>query len=307
MPSIDINRGTTGINLPFEVSNEIWSKMQEESAIMRLATPMELPGSGVEVDMITGDPTAAWVDETAETPVSKGTASSKKMKGYVMSVIVPFSNQFARDKARLFDEMVARVPGVMAEKFDGTCFGKETKPGEYFDQFKGCTGVDIKTDPWAGLVAADAAIAEENAILNGYCISPKMKSLLLTAKDGNDRPLFVNSIAADGVPVILGNPTYLSRNAYIAGTKPTGASTKDGVPEVLGIAGDWTSARYGVVQGMTASVSTESTLNITGEENPVNLWQRGMFAIKFDIEIGFRFKYQDDFVLLTGETPAYSV
>ena len=121
---IDINRGTSGINLPFEVSNEIWSKMQEASAIMNLATPMELPGAGVEVDMITGDPTAEWVGETEEVKVSKGTASSKKMKGYTMGVIVPFSREFARDKARLFDEMVARVPGVLAEKFDGTCFGK---------------------------------------------------------------------------------------------------------------------------------------------------------------------------------------
>lgn len=284
---IDINRNTSGINLPFEVSNEIWSKMQERSAIMQLATPMELPGAGVEVDMITGDPTAAWVGETDETPVSTGTATSKKMKGYTMSVIVPFSRQFARDKARLFDEMVARVPGVLAEKFDGTCFGKYDKPGELFDQFSVCDGVDVATDPWAGFVAADAAIAENNAVLNGYCISPKLKSLLLTAKDGNERPLFVNSIAAGGIPTILGNPTHQSRNAYIAGT-----------PNTLGVAGDWTSARYGIVEGMTATIADQATLTIDGQA--VNLWQRRMFAIMFEIEIGFRMKYEEDFVCLTG-------
>ena len=285
--SIDINRNTSGINLPFEVSNEIWSKMQERSAIMQLATPMELPGAGVEVDMITGDPTAAWVGETDETPVSTGTATSKKMKGYTMSVIVPFSRQFARDKARLFDEMVARVPGVLAEKFDGTCFGKYDKPGELFDQFSVCDGVDVATDPWAGFVAADAAIAENNAVLNGYCISPKLKSLLLTAKDGNERPLFVNSIAAGGIPTILGNPTHQSRNAYIAGA-----------PNTLGVAGDWTSARYGIVEGMTATIADQATLTIDGQA--VNLWQRRMFAIMFEIEIGFRMKYEEDFVCLTG-------
>lgn len=296
MAAIDINRGTTGINLPYEVSNEIWSKMQDASAIMQLATPMELPGSGVEVDMIATDPTADWVGETEEVKVSKGTTTSKKMKGYTMSVIVPFSREFARDKARLFDEMVARVPGVLAEKFDGTCFGKYTKPGELFDQFSACDGVDVKTDPWAGLVAADAAIAENNAVLNGYCISPKMKSLLLTAKDGNERPLFVNSVAENGVPVVLGNPTHLSRAAYLAGDK---SSTK---PETLGVAGDWTSARYGVVEGMTATVSDQATLTIEGQA--VNLWQRRMFAIMFEIEIGFRLKYEDDFVRLTGAVPS---
>lgn len=288
MAAIDINRGTSGINLPFDVSNEIWSKTQESSAIMQLATPMELPGAGVEVDMIATDPTASWVGETEEVAVSKGSATSKKMKGYKMSVIVPFSYEFARDKARLFDEMVARVPGVLAEKFDGTCFGKYTKPGELFDQFTGCNAVDVATDPWAGFVAADAAIAEQNAVLNGYCISPKLKSLLLTAKDGNERPLFVNSIAANGIPTILGNPTHQSRNAYIAGT-----------PNTLGVAGDWNSARYGVVEGMTATIADQATLTIDGEA--VNLWQRQMFAIMFSIEIGFRMKYEQDFVRLVDK------
>lgn len=284
---IDINRGTTGINLPFQVSNEIWSRTQDESAIMRLATPMALPGAGVEVDMITGDPEAAWVNETEERKVSTGAATSKKMKGYTMSVIVPFSRQFARDKARLFDEMVMRVPGALAKKFDATCFGKDTKPGELFDNFADVTSVDIKTDPWAGLVAADAAIANAGGITNGYAISPQAKALFLTAKDGNQRPLFVNSVSDNGVPVILGNPTYLTKSVYTTGS-----------PEVLGIAGDWTSARYGVVEGMTASVADQATLNINGEE--VHLWQRGMFAIMFEIEVGFRFKYAGDFCKLTG-------
>lgn len=296
MAAIDINRGTSGINLPPEVSNEVWSKVQEASAIMRLATPMELPGAGIEVDMITGDPTAAWVDETEETPVSKGAAGKKTIKPYTMSVIVPFSNKFARDKARLFDEMVARVPGVIAEKFDATCFGSVTKPGEHFDQFKDCDGVDVKKDTWGGLVAADAAIASHNAILNGYCISPKMKSLLLTAKDGNGRPLFVNSVSESGVPVILGNPTALSRACTLNGDH------SHSKPETIGIAGDWTSARYGIVEGLNASVATEATLTINSQ--PVNLWQRGMFAIKFDMEVGFAFKYKEDFVRLTGEVPA---
>ena len=49
---------------------------------------------------------------------------------------------------------------------------------------------------------------------------------------------------------------------------------------------------------MTASVADQATLNINGEE--VHLWQRGMFAIMFEIEVGFRFKYAGDFCKLTG-------
>lgn len=43
MAAIDINRGTTGINLPYQVSNEMWSKTQEQSAIMQLATLWSFP------------------------------------------------------------------------------------------------------------------------------------------------------------------------------------------------------------------------------------------------------------------------
>lgn len=297
MAAIDINRGTAGINLPTEISNEIWSKTQEESAIMRLARPMELPGAGVEVDIITGDPEAAWVsgtDETAERSVSKGAAGSKKIKPYTLSVIVPFSRKFARDKARLYDEMVARIPGALAAKYDGTVFGSVTKPGENFDQLKDCTAVDIKADPWAGLVAADAAIAENGGICNGFAIAPKAKSLLLTAVDGNKRPLFVNSTAQGGVPAVLGNPTYVHRKAYLAGQNPS-------TPETIGFAGDWNDAVYGIVEGMLLSVSDQATLKINGEQ--VNLWQRDMFAIRVEIEAGFAVKDAKNFIRLTGEIP----
>lgn len=54
----DINR-TTSIALPGEVSSEILQKTQESSAVMSLAQPIKLPGLGVTIPVITGDPEAA--------------------------------------------------------------------------------------------------------------------------------------------------------------------------------------------------------------------------------------------------------
>lgn len=59
----DINR-TTSIALPGEVSSEILQKTQESSAVMSLAQQIKLPGLGVTIPVITGDPEAAWVAET---------------------------------------------------------------------------------------------------------------------------------------------------------------------------------------------------------------------------------------------------
>lgn len=283
----DIFRGTTGVYLPTEVSSEIWSRAQEESSVMRLATPMSMPGSGVTVRMITGDPTANWVGETNQIGVSKGAQDKKDITPYKMGLIIPFSYEYLRDDARMYEELIARVPAVFAEKFDGTVFGKYDVPGANFDQLNNCTAVNVNDDLWAGFVAADAAVANNNATLNGYCISPKLKAMLLNAKDGNERPLFVNSIAANNVPTILGSSTYQSKAVYLAGS-----------PNQLGIAGDWTSARYGVVDGMRISVANQGTL--TDEDgNTINLFQDEMVALRFTMEVAFRVKDTNDFVRLT--------
>ena len=61
--AIDMNRTT--IALPGQVSGEIWQKTQESSAVMGLARRIALPGLGVTIPVITGDPEAAWVTSTA--------------------------------------------------------------------------------------------------------------------------------------------------------------------------------------------------------------------------------------------------
>ncbi|MCQ2386490.1 MAG: phage major capsid protein, partial [Clostridia bacterium] len=60
---VDINRSAS-ITLPSEVSSEIIAKTLEESAVMRLARRVALPGRGLTIPVITGDPSAAWVAET---------------------------------------------------------------------------------------------------------------------------------------------------------------------------------------------------------------------------------------------------
>lgn len=284
-----INRGTSGVLLPKEVSSEIWAKTLENSAVMQLARRIALPGAGMEFQTITGEPTAEWVGEMEEKAVSKHTLGSKAMKGYTMAVILPFSNQFRRDKSALYDEMVNRAPNALGTKLDRSVFGIDAVPGELFDSMADVTAVDIETDTWAGLVTADATIAAADYITNGWAIAPKAKSMLLTAKDGMQRPLFINSMVNDNsVPALLGHPTYVKKGVY-----------KAGEPDQLGFAGDWDQALYGVVEDISVSISDQASLNIDGEQ--VNLWQRNMFAVRFEFEVGFRLKDPEAFVKLVGK------
>ena len=88
----DINRTTNSMALPSDISGEILQKTQQESAIMRLARRIELPGRGVTIPVITGDPTAAWVAETGVKPVSNGTPGTKLMQAFKIAVIERHKN-----------------------------------------------------------------------------------------------------------------------------------------------------------------------------------------------------------------------
>lgn len=279
MAGISTNR--TNISLPTEVSAQIMQKTQEASAVMQLATQIALPGRGLTIPVISGDPEAAWVDETNPKPVSNPTLSTKIMQAYKLAVIVPFSDEFARDAASLYNALIARLPGALALKFDQTVF-HGTAPGSNFDTFAAVTAQSISgsgTSPvYTALVAADTDIATHGGMLNGFAMSPQAKGELLAALDGDGRPLFVNNVADGAVPRLIGAPVAYTKGAYKVG----GSST----PDVLGFAGDWTQAMYGTVEGVKIDMSNQATLTISNSQ--VNLWERNMFAVRAEIEVGFR-------------------
>lgn len=274
----DINRTTT-ITLPPEVSNEILQKTQDDSAVMALARQITIPGTGVTVPVITGDPSAAWVTETAAKPVSNPGVSTKQLTPYKLAVIETFSNEFVRDAAALYDALVARLPLALANKFDNTVIGGTTKPGDNFEDMSTCTSVALTaTTAYTQLVTATSNIATAGGIVNGFAISPQCKAMLLSAVDGQNRPLFINSVADGAIPQILGAPTIQSKGMYKA--------KADSATAVVGIVGDWTQAVYGTVEGVQIAVSDQATLT-TGSKT-INLWQNNMVAVRAEIEIGFR-------------------
>lgn len=295
----DINRTTNSMALPSDISNEIMQKTQEESAIMRLAHHIALPGRGVTIPVITGDPTAAWVAETAAKPVSNGTPGTKLMSAFKIAVIETFSKEFVRDAAALYDALVQRLPGALAGVFDSTVIGATQAPSATnFDTFANCTAQSIlnaNNGTYLGLVAADADVAAHGGVMNGLAFGAQGRALLLTATDTTNRPLFLASANDGVVDKVLGVPTYFNKNLYKAG------ASSGSVPAVVGVAGDWTQAMYGTVAGVEISVSDTATL--TSGNTTINLWQQNMIAVRAEIEVGFRAD-TSCFNLLTGAVPA---
>ena len=269
----------TSIDLPVDVSQEIIQKTQEESAVMQLARQIPLPGRGAAVNVITSDPEAAWVGETNAKPVSNPGLATKILRGYKLAVIVPFSNEFRRDVATLYDAVVDRLPRALGAKFDATVFGNGSAPGSDFDTFASVTAQAIGADAYAGLVAADGDVAAHGGIMNGVVLAPQGKSILLSSVDRDGRPLFINSVAEGAIPMVLGARTLQSKGAYVAGTSPA--------PNKVGIVGDWTQSVFGTVEGVRITYSEDASLDL-GNGTLINMFQDNMFAVRAEIEVGFR-------------------
>lgn len=269
----------TNIQLPNDVSQEIIAKTVGESMVMRLARQIALPGRGVQIPVIASDPEADWVEETGKKPVSNPELDKKIMSAHKLAVIVPFSNEFRRDVAALYDALVSRLPGALAKKFDTTVFFGSGGTLANFDNFANVTQQNISTDPYQGLVAADADISEEGGILNGIILAPQGKSILLGAVDGQKRPLFINSVSDGAVPRVLGAETHVTAAAFKAGT-----------PDIVGFAGDWSKALFGTVEGVQIGYSSDATLEVSdgqGGTKTISLFQQNMFAVRAEIEVGF--------------------
>lgn len=265
----DISRPT----LPASISQDIWAKALEDSAVMSLAQRVELPGNGLAIPVITGEPSADWVEETGTKPVANSTVSIKTMQPYKLAVIETVSKELMDDMPRLYNALRERLPFALAKKFDQTVFGA-TAPGTNFDVLGGATAVALGTDAYAALVTVDGNIATAGGVMDGIVMSPQGKTVLLNSKDGNDRPLFIDTVANSTIPTILGAPVHYSRGVYAAGS-----------PAQLGFAGDWTHAKFGTVDGIEISVSDQATLAVTG--GTINLWQQNMVAIRAEFRVGF--------------------
>lgn len=287
---LDISRASNGlVALPKEISQEIWQKANATSVVQALSPQTELPAGGIDIPIITSKPEAEWVGETDEHGVSKASFGSKTIRGYKMSVTLPFSNEFRRDYTALYSALVEELPAALARKFDRTALGFSTSPGTGFDTLATATEVTL-ADTYDSWLDALSVVAEndEGYDLTGWALSPAGEIAALRAKDGEGNALLIKDAALQGsIGRILARDVFKSANA--GGT----VNTK----KVLGIAGDWASTRWGAVEGISIRTSDQATLNIDG--TPVNLWQRDMFAVRAQFEVGFAVRDPKRFVKLT--------
>lgn len=289
---VDVSRKTSGlIELPTEISTQIWADTIDNSIVQSRAPRIALPAGGISIPMITGDPEAAWVNETDEKPVGDSTFGSKVITPYKMAVIELFSDEFRRDYSALYAALAERLPKALGRLFDETTLGQKAAPGSGFDTL--AAAPTIESDSYAGYLAALRSVATNGGELESWAVGPNAEIDAMGMVDGDGRPLFLRDVTTEGsIGSILARPVYKARNAEFTLPAVGGADPV----QVKGVAGEWSSAMWGSVEGIKVAMTDSGTVNKGGVQ--YNLWQRNMFAIRAEVEVGFAVRDVNRFVKL---------
>lgn len=292
--AVDMNRGSDGVYLPSEISQEIWQKVQDASVVMGLARKVELSGAGTVYHEVIGDSQPEFVGETERKPVSNPQVQNKVLTPHKIAVVQTYSDEFKRDLPGLFNALVGRLPGSLARTFDMAALHGVGAPASNFDDLSGATEVSIANstpgsdDAYGGFLNALAAVPT----LSAWALSPQGEVTALSNRDTSGSPILNPNPLTDGsIGSVLGRPVFGSANAFEDGGGE-GADT-------LGIAGDWSKAIWGQVEAVSIDISGNPIYDGSGALVTAG-WQDNMIAVRAEFHVGF---IADDsaFVRLTGD------
>lgn len=270
---------TSSIALPARVSEKIIANALEESAVLRLVdNKIRIKHAGEAIPVIAGDPTAYVVGEGQVKTNSDSSLATVTMKPKTFAVIEAFSNQFRDDNEALYQELVARLPRVIAQKFDDEVFHGTTSAN--FHTLGAVSTVSLSAankTTWDQIIACRSAVEGANGELTAWAMANQGITAILGAVDGNSRPLFVQDTAIGGIGAIAGSPVVKAKAAYKAGVSSN--------PDIIGYAGDWSNAVVGIARDVNIAISDEATLTVTG--GTLNLFESNMFAVRCEFTLGF--------------------
>lgn len=284
--------------VPKEQGTLVLKEFMQQSAITKLAKFEEMTKPEKEFTYLATGPGAYWVGEGEKIQTSKATWLTAKMVSKKLGVIIPVSKEFLRYSVKdFFNQMRPAIAEAFAIKFDqAALFGTASPFGVGQSVFERATtaGNILPHDDAASLYdelnGILAFVEDGDKDVNGFTTIRRFKQKLRGAKDGNGQPLF-NDSTADAPAQALGSPIGF-----------VDAKSWDYQKSLL-MAADWNMARYGIPQGMEYKISEDATLTtIVGEDSqPINLFERDMFALRVTQQVGFMTLQDEAFAALTPD------
>lgn len=297
--------------LPAEIAGPIFERAARMSVVQQLATQVPLGAEGKSIPVVTGRPTAGWVAEGATKPATKGTMTLKTMTPKKLAAIAVVSDEVVRANPGTY---VTTLREELASAFaiafdyaslhnlggDGTGTGpfatyidQTTKSNELGANSQANGGIykDL-VDSMAEIIGTSDASGRKRKV-TGFALDDQMEVRLLGSVDTTGRPLWVD-LPADEFSNALSRPgSLLGRRSFM------GEGVADPNNKILGYAGEWMQAAWGVVGGINYSISNQATVTING--SLTSLWENNLVAIRAEAEYGFLVNDVDAFIQLRND------
>lgn len=282
--------------LPSAQSELVLRDFVAESAVAQLATPVPMTKPVEKFTYLAGGPGAYWVGEGEKIQTAKAKWLTAEMEAKKVAVIMPVSKEFLNYSVTdFFAQMQPAIAEAFLNKFDeAALFGVDSpyKPGVSIWENIETAGNKIVKGTGANLYEDFnnllALVEDGDNDPNGFTTTKRFRKDLRGTVDNNGLPIF-NDVKSGATQSALGLPIgYASGNAWK-------------YDKAEAIVGDWDNARYGILQGIEYSVSDEATLStvVDDAEDPINLFERDLIALKATMHIGFMTLKEDAFSALT--------
>lgn len=276
--------------LPREVSDMIFEKAADDSAIQALSPFETLPDNGKAIPTITGEPVAAWVAEGGRKPVSTASTGVKLLDPKKLAVIVAFSDEFLRtDQTNLPDRLRDKIAGAFARAFDRATVHGDGGASPFTTHLASTTNdVELGTNAAAAggihqdLIDGLQAVVDDEYTIDGFAAAPQVEPVLLGARDANGAPILTGSAQAGSVASLIGRPLEYGKGVFTAASATPGAT--DGIRLV---GGEWDQSAWGAFGAIDYSVTDQATLVDTNGTDLIHLWQNNLVAIRAEAFYGW--------------------
>ena len=279
-----------------ELAQDYFKEAARVSAVQSLTRQIPLGINGQEIPYVTSKPTASWVAEAGQKPTTSGGLALKTIKPHKIAAITVVSAEVVRanpaNYVSLFREQIAEA---FAIAFDAAALHGTNSPfgaGQNIDATTKSvtlgTTAEAKGGIYGDVNAALSLLVNDKKKLTGFAFDTTAEPVFNASVDLQGRPLFVDAVYD---------------NTALQGGKLIGRQSvyKDeiGTDEVIGYAGDWSKAVWGVVGGNSYDVSTQATVTLDGELT--SLWEHNLVAIRAEAEYGFHVADPESFVKINRE------
>lgn len=281
--------------VPAPLAAEMLRNIEIKSVCQPFLRKWPMTSKTLDINLVGDEIEAGVVSvEGGKKPVNKGTFEQLRLSTKEIAVIVPLTDEWTENANIAVDQFLrAECEKAIAKKLDRIYLGYE-EVGTFLENISGSipetntiaygTGIDLVEDLSNVLGRLEDGGFEDNI---AFCAHTTMKSKLRNLRDKNNRPIFEPANGKEPA-TLFGYPIRFSRNML-----KTGSPAKYEC-----IVGDWEYGFEGIRGGIRYDITDQATITINNE--PFNLWEHNMHAMKLWVRRAFRMRNVNAFAKLTG-------